>query len=43
MTLAKLGVLFEGERNYFEPKKVSGDAPEGTAADLAMFASMKVG
>lgn len=43
MTLGKLGVLFEGERNYFEPKKNSGMAPEGTAADLAMFATMRVG
>jgi len=45
MTLAQVSLLFDAERRYHDPKAGrDADASEaGTTADLAMFASMKVG
>ena len=45
MTLAQVAALVDGERRFHDPKagSASSRAEQGTVADLAMFAAMKVG
>ena len=45
MTLAQVAALIDAEHRYHDPKagSASARASEGTVADLAMFATMKVG
>ena len=45
MTLGQVAALIDGEHRFHYPKagSASSRAEEGTVADLAMFAKMKVG